>query len=100
MEDTVRIAFERRIAVLPLATLLPLKTIPPGLKQTARYKRIAKSIAEIGIIEPLVVARSKDHAGRYLLLDGHVRHAVLADSGAPNVRCLMSDDDEAFTYNK
>jgi ParB-like chromosome segregation protein Spo0J len=100
MEDTVRIAFERRIAVLPLATLLPLKTIPSALKQTVRYRRIAKSIAEIGIIEPLVVARSKEHAGRYLLLDGHVRHAVLVDNGAANVRCLMADDDEAFTYNK
>jgi ParB-like chromosome segregation protein Spo0J len=100
MEDTVRIAFERRIAVLPLATLLPLKVVPPALKQTVRYRRIAKSIAEIGIIEPLVVARSKEHAGRYLLLDGHVRHAALVDSGAANARCLMSDDDEAFTYNK
>jgi hypothetical protein len=100
MEDTVRISFERRIAVLPLAMLLPLKTVPPAIKQTVRFRRIAKSVAEVGIIEPLVVARSKEHPGRYLLLDGHIRHAVLADAGAANARCLMAEDDEAFTYNK
>lgn len=100
MEDTVRIAFERRIAVLPLATLLPLRAVPPAIKQTVRYRRIAKSIAEVGVIEPLVVARSKEHAGRYLVLDGHIRHTILTDAGAPNARCLMADDDEAFTYNK
>lgn len=100
MEDTVRIAFERRIAVLPLATLLPLKAVSPEIKQTIRFRRIAKSVDEIGIIEPLVVARSKEHPGRYLLLDGHIRHAVLADAGAANARCLMAEDDEAFTYNK
>jgi ParB-like chromosome segregation protein Spo0J len=100
MEDTVRIAFERRIAVLPLATLLPLGTVPPAIKQTVRYRRIAKSIAEVGVIEPLVVARSREHAGRYLVLDGHIRHAILTDAGASNARCLMADDDEAFTYNK
>jgi ParB-like chromosome segregation protein Spo0J len=100
MEDTVRIAFERRIAVLPLATLLPLRAVPSAIKQTVRYRRIAKSIAEVGVIEPLVVARSREHAGRYLVLDGHIRHAILTDAGAPNARCLMADDDEAFTYNK
>jgi ParB-like chromosome segregation protein Spo0J len=34
------------------------------------------------------------------LLDGHLRHAVLVESGATEVRCLIADDDEAFTYNK
>ena len=100
MEQAVRIAFEPRILTLPLATLLPLRVVPEGIKQTVKYRRIAKSIAEIGLIEPLVVARSPEQQGRYLLLDGHLRHAVLADAGEPNVRCLMADDDESFTYNK
>src|SRR5688572_12397848 len=100
MGDAVRIAFERRIAVLPLATLLPLRAVPAAIKQSVRYRRIAKSIAEVGVIEPLVVARSREQAGRYLVLDGHIRHAILTDAGAPNARCLMADDDEAFTYNK
>lgn len=100
MDESVRIAFERRIQVLPLSTLLPLKMVSDAMKKSVKYRQIASSIAEIGLIEPLMVARSRDHQGRYLLLDGHMRHAVLASAGEPNARCLMADDDEAFTYNK
>src|SRR5262252_1385070 len=76
----VRIAFERRLETLPLASLLPLRTVPPEWKQSVKYKRIARSVLEIGMIEPLVVAPSTDQNGRYLLLDGHLRHAVLSDA--------------------
>ena len=57
-------------------------------------------VEEMGVIEPLVVARSPEQPGRYLLLDGHLRHAVLTDSGETVARCLIAHDDEAFTYNK
>lgn len=100
MADTIRLSFDRRIQILPLSTLLPLRTVPDAVKQSVKYRQIAKSIGEIGLIEPLVVARSREQQGRYLLLDGHMRHAVLAARDEPNVRCLMADDDEAFTYNK
>jgi ParB-like chromosome segregation protein Spo0J len=96
----VRIAFEERIETLPLSQLLPLNAVAPELKQSAKYKQIAKSVAEVGIIEPLVVARSPDQPRHYLLLDGHIRHAVLADAGETEARCLIALDDEAFTYNK
>ena len=100
MSTGVRIAFERRIASLPLSNLLPLKAVPPDLKQTAKYKRIARSISEVGIIEPLVVAQSTEQDGRYLLLDGHLRYAVLTDAGEREANCIVAQDDEAFTYNK
>lgn len=96
----VRVAFEHRVVMLKLSVLLPLRQVPDRIKQGTKYKRIAKSIAEIGVIEPLAVARSKQHPGRYLLLDGHVRLSALADLGNTEVRCLIADDDEAFTYNK
>lgn len=99
-ETKVRMAFERRVMMLKLSVLLPLRQVPDRIKQSTKYKRIAKSIAEIGVIEPLAVARSKQHPGRYLLLDGHVRLSVLTDLGQSDVRCLIADDDEAFTYNK
>ena len=88
MSTAVRIAFERRIEVLPLARLLPLKSVPDDLKQTAKYKQIATSVSEVGIIEPLVVARpvEGDDKGQYLLLDGHLRHAVLTDAGEVTLR--------------
>jgi len=37
----------------------------------------ALAIAEVGVIEPLVVYRKPDRHGRHLLLDGHLRRAVL-----------------------
>lgn len=100
MPEPVRIAFERRIAVLPLADILPLKLVTDAIKQTARYRRIAASIGEVGIIEPLVVARPKQRVSAYMLLDGHVRLAILKELGASDARCLIADDDETFTYNK
>lgn len=100
MADPVHIAFERKIAVLPTSSLLPRKKIADALKKTTKYKRIARSVAEIGVIEPLVVCRMNKKSSQYLLLDGHVRLVALQELGQAEVRCLIADDDEAFTYNK
>ena len=100
MAGKVHAAFEPHIEVLKVSALLPLKNIAPAIRASSKYQQIATSMAAVGIIEPLVVARSRDHSGRYLLLDGHLRHAVLIESGVADVRCLIAKDDEAFTYNK
>lgn len=100
MPDLVHIAFERRVSLIPLSSILPLNRLTDSIKDTSKYKRIAKSIAEVGIIEPLIVARSRDQKEKYLLLDGHMRFSALIDSGEQSTRCIIADDDEAFTYNK
>lgn len=46
------------------------------------------------------MARAKGERGKYLLLDGHVRYAILTDAGETEIACLIASDDEAFTYNK
>ncbi|UGA42430.1 ParB N-terminal domain-containing protein [Bradyrhizobium quebecense] len=78
----------------------PLKLVSEEVKRSAQYRQIAASIAEIGLVEPPVVARSRDAIGRFLLLDGHLRLEVLKDSGLVEIECLVSTEDEAFTYNK
>jgi ParB-like chromosome segregation protein Spo0J len=100
MNPEVKIAFERRIAVLPVQEILPLRSVPASIKNTVKYKRIVRSIAEVGVIEPLVVAQPKKPERRFVLLDGHLRYTALLEAGEANVQCLISDDDEAFTYNK
>jgi ParB-like chromosome segregation protein Spo0J len=100
MAPRVTPAFEPKLSVLPLSALVPLKQVPPATRATAKYRQIAASIGAVGIIEPLVVARSKELTDRFLLLDGHLRHAILLESGTADVRCLIATDDEAFTYNK
>ena len=100
MPEPVKMAFERQVVVLPLSNILPIKRVPDTVKQAMRYKRIVASIAEVGIVEPLVVARRREDTGPYMLVDGHLRHAALSDLGNSEAPCLIADDDEAFTYNK
>ena len=100
MVAPVKIAFEKQIVVLPLGVILPLRAVSFALKQSAKYQRIAHSIGEVGVIEPLSVAPLRQGQTQHLLLDGHVRLAILAEQGATEARCLIADDDEGFTYNK
>jgi hypothetical protein len=38
--------------------------------------------------------------GDYLLLEGHMRLEILRSIGIKEVKCLLSTDDEAYTYNR
>jgi len=100
MAQPVKIAFQRHVVILPLSDILPVRRVPPSVKQMHKYKRIVASIAEVGIVEPLVVAPRQDDFGPYMLVDGHLRNAALIDLGHTTAPCLIADDDEAFTYNK
>ena len=97
---TVKSAFEERRVRIPIAQIQPLKLITPAIKKTPKYLQIAASVREVGIVEPPAVARDRSDPGKYLLLDGHLRIDVLKDMGEAEVTCLISTDDEAFTYNK
>ncbi|MCC8939261.1 ParB N-terminal domain-containing protein [Bradyrhizobium sp. Arg68] len=97
---SVRMGFEERTIQIRLSDLRPLKHIPEEIRKSAKYKQISASIAEIGLVEPPVVARSREETGKFLVLDGHLRVEVLREQGVAEVCCLISTDDEAFTYNK
>lgn len=96
----VKMGFEATGVRLPIADIQPLRVVSDAVKKTAKYAQIAASIREVGIIEPPVVARDRAAKGKFLLLDGHLRLAVLRDLGATDAVCLISTDDEAFTYNR
>lgn len=98
MSESVRIAFQRKIVMLPIAELLPTRVLPPQVKATVKYRRITTSVVEIGLIEPLSIFPEK--GGGHLLLDGHVRLDGLRLRGAVEAACIFADDDESFTYNK
>ncbi len=100
MTAPVPIGFERRLTVIDLDLIQPLHPVTAAVRATRKFKRIAASIAEAGVVEPLVVVPQRGSPGRYLLLDGHLRHAVLKTRGERDARCLLAVDDEAFTYNK
>lgn len=99
-EHPVRLAFEPELVVLPLKSLLPLRQVTDRIRRSHKYKVIAASIDEIGVIEPPVVFHKPDQRGRYLLLDGVLKLDILLARGEVEAECLLALDDEAYTYNK
>jgi hypothetical protein len=97
---SVKMAFEVESVAIPVGDIQPLRLVTDAAKKGIKYAQIAASVQEIGIIEPPVVARDRGRRGKYLLLDGHLRLEALKDLGETVVACLISTDDEAFTYNK
>jgi hypothetical protein len=85
---------------LRLDQIIPLKTVSTAARKSPKYSQIVASIREVGIIEPPVVSHDAQSRDRYILLDGHLRLEALKDIGETEVTCLISTDDEAFTYNK
>lgn len=100
MTKKVQLGFENDCVTIPVADILPVRVLSKSIKSSRKYTQITASIREIGLVEPPVVARNGDAVGSWLLLDGHVRIEVLKDLGREYVECLVSTDDEAFTYNK
>jgi ParB-like chromosome segregation protein Spo0J len=82
---------------VPLEKLLPVRKNPP--KAAVRYQTIVASIKEVGLIEPLIVFPHKSQAGYYLILDGHLRYAALKELEITEADCLISLEDEAYSYN-
>ena len=97
--SNLKIGFELRKIVVPLSDILPVRQVNDPQSNIRRYRTIRASIKEVGLIEPLVVYPQKGSPGKYLLLDGHLRHFALKDLGLTVAECIVARDDECFTYN-
>ncbi|MEI9979921.1 MAG: plasmid partitioning protein RepB C-terminal domain-containing protein [Edaphobacter sp.] len=96
--NPVKAAFEKHVVTLPIGIIVPQKEITPEQRRGEFYKQLTASLRHIGLIEPLVVYPRGP--GDYLLLEGHIRLEILKKMEAKEVKCLLSTDDEAYTYNK
>ncbi len=99
MSAKVQTAFEPASKVVALDDILPLHRVDSATRKAIKYRRIAASIEQLGVIEPLVIHPQKGRSGKYMLLDGHLRHDILKEMGEKETLCLIATDDEAFTYN-
>lgn len=97
--QNINIAFQLSTIYLNPSQLLLSKSILKSTVYTKKYGQIKASIKEIGIIEPLIVAPTADKK-EFVLLDGHIRLEILKDLGFSEIPCLLSSDDENYTYNK
>src|ERR1700743_2462919 len=95
---SVRMGFEQRTLLVKLADIQPLKLVSEEVKRSPKYRQIAASISEIGLVEPPVITRSRDNASKFLLLDGHLRLEILRDRGQAEIASLVSPADDALTY--
>ena len=93
-------AFETDLLRIEFSQIAPLYVVNSQIKGTMKFKQISASIIEIGLVEPMVVAHDPNGTGQFTLLDGHLRFEILKDQGLTDAMCVLSTDDEAFTYNK
>jgi len=103
LSDDIKMGFELEGLTIPLDRILPVKQIHKSVRKSKKYLSIKASIEEVGIIEPPIVYPEKKKGRKanrkYLLLDGHVRIDILKKMGQKEVFCLISTDDEGYTYN-
>lgn len=102
MSGIIKMCFEPDGIVLPLERIQPTRQLNPTIKNQVKYKRIEASIREVGIVEPLIVfPQDAKHREKtpYFLLDGHIRYEILKALGEKETLCLVSIDDEGYTYN-
>lgn len=98
--DRIKLSFDRKTVILSLSQIVPLKILGEGIKSSKKYAQILGSIRAVGLVETPVVTPDPKRRDRYYLLDGHLRLEILKDLGIETVECLVSKDDEAYTYNK
>lgn len=99
MANIIMQGFQEKLIEIGVEELLPTKNISIHAMKCRKYGQVLSSIREVGLIEAPVVAPLKKGKG-YLLLDGHLRIMALKELGVERVSCLISTDDETYTYNK
>ena len=95
----ILVGFDLETQMITLDALLPSKKVPDGAMSSRKFQQIKASISEVGLIEPLSVARPDVSKDEYLLLDGHMRVLALRELGESEAPCLIAKDDETYTYN-
>ncbi len=95
--NQAKLGFEFERITVGLEQLLPVRHLSDPDRKIVRYRSIVSSIKEVGVIEPLMVYPKK--GSTFLIMDGHLRYYALKELGIKEVECLISTDDESFTYN-
>lgn len=93
-------AFNPNLRTIELNRIVPLRTVTSNLRTSQKYRAIASSMQDLGMVEPLVIHPAHNDSMKYILLDGHLRLDILRTQGSLTARCLIANDDEAYTYNK
>lgn len=96
---SITLGFLPKPLMIPVENILPSVKLDQRLATTHKYRQIKDSIGEIGLIEPLVVTAVDRKTSQHLILDGHLRFMAMKELELAEIPCLVSTDDESFTYN-
>ncbi|QBX68331.1 plasmid partitioning protein RepB C-terminal domain-containing protein [Serratia quinivorans] len=94
----IKQCFSNHFHLYPVENLSPSRTIPVNVRSSNKYKQILTSIAEIGLIEPIIIFISEN--GEHKILDGHLRIEALKDLTITHAHCLISPVEDTYSYNK
>lgn len=97
--QAITAAFSDSTMQVALSDLNPLRPVTGAIRRTRKYSQIIASVREIGMVEPLMIAKDRKVPGKYLVLDGHLRLEVLKELGEQDALCLLASEDEGYTYN-
>ncbi|MGF6646506.1 plasmid partitioning protein RepB C-terminal domain-containing protein [Paraburkholderia sp. GAS82] len=96
----LKAAFEIQPVVLQLDVLRSTRPLPGTATASKKFLQILASVATVGLVEPIVVARIADSQSTFRILDGRLRVEALRRLSITEATCLVATDDEAYTYNK
>lgn len=94
----IKQCFDSHFQIYSVELLSQSRVLPINIKFSSKYKQILTSIAEIGLIEPVIIFINDD--GTHKILDGHLRIEALKDLKIAHAHCLISPVDETYSYNK
>jgi hypothetical protein len=94
----IKQCFNNHFRLYPVENLSPSRSIPVNVRSSNKYKQILTSIAEIGLIEPIIIFISDN--GEHKVLDGHLRIEALKDLTITHAHCLISPVEDTYSYNK
>ncbi|MFK3706166.1 plasmid partitioning protein RepB C-terminal domain-containing protein [Klebsiella sp. NPDC088457] len=94
----IKQCFNNYFHLYPIANLLPSRSIPVNVRASNKYQQILTSIAEIGLIEPVMIFITEN--GEHKILDGHLRIEALKDLEITHAHCLISPVEDTYSYNK
>ena len=90
--------FGNKCFIINVSDLLYGKELPINVKSSVKYHQIVSTVKTVGIIEPIVIYIN--NLSEKIILDGHLRVEASKDIGLSTVPCLISEDEESYSYNK
>ncbi len=93
--DTIKAGFDIRVVTVKVSNLI--ETVSrPNYKKLASYQSILASIKDVGILQPISIYPTGE-AGKYKIVEGHLRYYAVKELGEKEIDCIVAYDDERYT---